>query len=205
MAEPNQGSVTGWIESLRNGDSQAIQRLWERYIDDLIRLARARLRAAPRAVADEEDAVLCAFDSFCRGARRGRYPQLEDRHDLWRLLVVITERKAIDQSQHAQRHKRGGGKQPLTLGPGTADDDAGAADLVPAPQASPEQAAMLAEECEQLLGLLPNQTLREVALMKMEGYTHEEIAARLNSSPRSIARKVDLIRRNWLASARDEP
>ena len=86
------------------------EKLWRRYFEALVRLARDRLRGAPRAMADEEDAALDAFDSFVRGAARGRYPRLDDRDDLWRLLVVITERKAIDQAQHERRQKRGGGK-----------------------------------------------------------------------------------------------
>src|SRR5690349_4606330 len=97
MADGAERSVTRWIGSLKAGDADAAQRLWERYFGALVRLAYARLRGAPRAAADEEDAALSAFDSFCRGAARGRYPRLDDRDDLWRLLVVITERKALDQ------------------------------------------------------------------------------------------------------------
>jgi len=37
-----------------------------------------------------------------------------------------------------------------------------------------------------------------VALLKMEGYTGEEIADRLGCSLRSVARKLELIRRTWL-------
>ena len=102
-------SVTNWIQSLKAGDAEAAQRLWQRYMEELIRLARSRLRSAPRAVADEEDAALCAFDSFCRGAARGRYPRARRSDDLWRLLVVITERKALDQVQRraaAQARRR---------------------------------------------------------------------------------------------------
>ena len=46
-----------------------------------------------RRAADEEDVALSAFDSFCRGAEQGRFPQLDGRDDLWHLLVVITVRK----------------------------------------------------------------------------------------------------------------
>src|SRR5215470_10539747 len=109
MADANGDSVTVWIESLKTGDRDAAQKLWQRYFEALVRLARARLRGAPKAVADEEDAALSAFDCFCRGAARGRYPRLNDRDDLWRLLVILTERKAIDQARHQRRHKRGGG------------------------------------------------------------------------------------------------
>src|SRR5262249_34579127 len=89
-------SVTAWLERLKAGEPTAAENLWARYFASLVRLARARLRGSPRAVADEEDAALSAFDSLCQGAARGHFPRLDDRDDLWRVLVVITERKAID-------------------------------------------------------------------------------------------------------------
>ena len=69
MSDESGRSVTRWLESLKAGDADAAQKLWERYFQALVRLARNRLRAASRAVADEEDAALSAFDSFVRGAR----------------------------------------------------------------------------------------------------------------------------------------
>ena len=72
----NQGSVSLWLGALQAGDLAAAQPLWERYFAQLVRLARARLRATPRAGADadEEDAALSAFDSFCAGAARADSP-----------------------------------------------------------------------------------------------------------------------------------
>ncbi len=110
MDESVQEPVTRWIRMLEEGDALAAEKLWGRYYEGLTRLARLRLRNAPRAVADEEDAALSAFDSFCKGAVEGRYPRLSDRDDLWKLLVVITERKAFDQAARERRQKRGGGK-----------------------------------------------------------------------------------------------
>ena len=53
---------------------------------------------------------MSAFNSFCAGAARGKFPQLADRDDLWRLLVVITARKAMAQANREGRQKRGGGR-----------------------------------------------------------------------------------------------
>ena len=86
------GSITRCVADLKGGDHAAAQVLWERYFDRLVRLARRRLAISRRtgADADEEDAALSAFDSFCAGLAGGRFPRLEDRDDLWGLLVVIT-------------------------------------------------------------------------------------------------------------------
>src|SRR5438876_10303530 len=90
----SEGSVTGWLGQLRSGDPAAAQQLWQRYFQRLVQLARQRLHGSPRRIADEEDVALSAFDSFCRDVQHDRWPQLLDRDNLWRLLVVITARKA---------------------------------------------------------------------------------------------------------------
>ena len=102
------GSVTRWLGQLQEGDSAAARQLWERYFRRLVGLARKRLRGAPRRAADEEDVALSAFDSFCRAAAQRRFPRLDDRHDLWQLLVVITDRKAGALARATRRQKRGG-------------------------------------------------------------------------------------------------
>src|SRR5262245_5593415 len=120
------GSVSNWLARLKAGDQAAAQPLWEGYSQRLVGLARARLPGAPRGAADEEDVALSAFASFCRGAEAGRFPQVADRDDLWRLLVLFTAHKALDRIRHERRHKRGGGAVGNAgaledvVGPGTA-------------------------------------------------------------------------------------
>src|SRR5262249_30677609 len=105
MSSP--GSVSHLIGELKAGEAIAAQKLWERYFGRLAGLARSKLHGLPCRVADEEDIALSAFDSFCRQATLGRFPQLFDRDNLWRLLVVITKRKAYDLAQQERRQKRG--------------------------------------------------------------------------------------------------
>src|SRR5215470_8233302 len=89
-------SVSHWIGRLKAGDTAAAQELWQVYFRRLVGLARVRLQGLPRrAAADEEDVALSAFQSFWEGAVRGRFPQLADRGDLWKLLVTLTARKAL--------------------------------------------------------------------------------------------------------------
>jgi len=35
--------------------------------------------------------ALSAFDSFCRAVDQGRFPRLNDRHDLWQILMLIAD------------------------------------------------------------------------------------------------------------------
>jgi hypothetical protein len=100
------GSVTHWLRLLQAGDHDAARPLWVRYF----RLLLARGRAAPRRVADEEDVALSAFDSFCRRAEQGLFPQLNDRDGLWRVLLALTARTAARLARDESRARRGGGK-----------------------------------------------------------------------------------------------
>ncbi len=194
------GSVTHWLNLLKGGDSAAIQRLWEAYFPRLVGLARKKLHEAPRRAADEEDVALSAFDSFCEGAAQGRFPQLTDRDDLWHVLVTITARKALQLVRHEQRQKRGGGavrgESVFHEGSETADEPSGLEQILGS-EPTPAFAAQVAEEYQQLLARLGDADLCRVAVWKMEGYSNEEIAAKLGCVPRTVERKLGLIRTLW--------
>jgi DNA-directed RNA polymerase specialized sigma24 family protein len=186
------GSVTYWVERLKHGDHHAAKKLWEEYFEQLVRLARDKLHGAPRRVSDEEDVALSAFHSFCQGAERGRFPRLEDREDLWQLLVMITARKAIDVREYEGRQKRGGGL------PRETSSRLPALEEIISKEPTPEFAMLLAEEYQALLNRLEDPALRSIAIWKMEGYSTEQIAGRLNCVPRTVERKLRLIRSYWV-------
>jgi DNA-directed RNA polymerase specialized sigma24 family protein len=206
MSPDNSGSVTHWLGALRGGDLEAAQPLWDRYFARLVRLAQVRLRTKPwpKAVEDEEDAALRAFDSFCRAATQGRFPRLDDRDDLWRLLVVITERKVIDQMRRARRLKRGGGRvrAEVDLAAVGSDDEPAGLNGIAGPEPTPEFAAEFAEECRRLFEALRDKELRRIAVWKLEGHTVDEIAAQLGCARRTVVRRLTLIRTLWTAGDR---
>ncbi|WP_165070630.1 ECF-type sigma factor [Paludisphaera rhizosphaerae] len=188
------GSITRLIGPLKEGDRETTRRLWDVYFDRLARLAQARLRGVARGAADEEDVVVSVFDSFFRRAEEGRFPQLRDRDDLWKMLFVLTVRKAINRVQHEGRQSRGGGR---VRSLSELDDlDAFAP---PALEPSPEIAAQMTEECRILLDRLGDPALRAVAVWKMEGYTNREIAEKLDCVEQTVERKLKSIRRIWAA------
>lgn len=199
MASEEDGSITCWIDQLKAGDPAAAQRLWERFFQRLVRLARVKMPPNLRAASDEEDAALSAFQSFCQRAAKGRFPRLDDRHDLWRVLVTITARKAIDQVERARSLKRGGGRLLNEAAQDGTDPDHQFAglDQIPGPDPTPEFAAMVAEQYQRLLDLLGDKTLRSIAVFKIEGYTNREIAQTLRCSERTVAYKLELIRLRW--------
>lgn len=160
--------------------------------------ARHKLAGIPRRAADEEDVALSAFKSFCHAAEQGRFPQLNDRDDLWQLLIVLSDRKAYDLGQYERRQRRGGGRvmDEAALGGDNSSADSPLAEMV-GREPTPEFTAQVAEECRRLLDLLEDAKLQKVALRKMEGYSVKEIAAEEGCATRTVKRELQLIRRIW--------
>ena len=93
--------------------------------------------------------------------------------------------------------------QPLPLSDGSRSDAPHEAFALEADDPTPAVAAVLNEALEQRLRDLPEPDLRQVALMKLEGYTNHEIAEALKCGERSVERKLNLIRKRWEAAIED--
>lgn len=191
--DPDDEPITVWLAKLKAGDADAARPLWDEYFARLVVLARQRLGTAAGPAVDGEDVALSAFDSFCQGVRAGRFPNLDDRDDLWRLLFTLTTRKALGQIRHATRAKRGGGK----VAPASALGGADVLALVGGREPSPAFAAEVAEECRRLLALLPDEQLRQLAVWKMEGFTNAEIGEKLGRAVPTVERKLARVRHIW--------
>ena len=191
--------ITLWLGRLADGDPSAVQHVWEQYCQRLFLLARRKLGDLPRRAVDEEDMVLSAFNSFCQAAAVGRFPQLQDRHDLWRILVTLTARKAVRQLRREHAVKRGGGavRGESFFAAGDSSGELGGIDQVLGAAPTPELAAAVGEQCARLLDLLDDASLRTVALLKLEGHTNEEIAAKLDRVTTTVERKLARIRKKW--------
>lgn len=186
--------VADWVQSLRAGDEAATRRLWEQYFASLATLAHRKLYSEVRRTYDGEDAALSAFNSFLNGLRNGRFPDLADPRDLWSILLTITIRKIVAKTRHNMRVKRGGpgiagmtaAKSPMTT----------AIDLtqILGREPTPELAAELADEVQSIWSKVTDDSLRSVLLLKLESYTNDEIAGRLECSRRTVQRKLDRIR-----------
>jgi DNA-directed RNA polymerase specialized sigma24 family protein len=201
MGDPLDSSVTQWIDRLRAGDDEATRRLWERYFERLMAVARCRLAAGPRRVADEEDLALSVFATLCEAAAAGRLATVKSREDLWPLLVTITAHKAADQIRRETRVKRGSGR---TRGDSifrrTGGGTPASFDEFLAQEPSPEFVTLLHEELDLVLRDLRDDTLRCIASRRMMGWTSEQIAQELKISLRSVERKLNLIREHWTRS-----
>lgn len=200
MSDAFDQSITFWIHQLKAGDSSAARPLWDHFFQQLVGVARRRLGGTSRRVADEEDVAATAFQSLCVGVAQGRFERLDSRDDLWQVLVALTSRKAVDQIRRQMTHKRGGGQvrgDSIFYNEG---DVPGNFDQFLAQTPTPDLITVMDEECANLLSALPDDTMRRIASLRLEGYSNEEIAQSLLVSPRTVERKLAAIRYCWSES-----
>src|SRR4051794_12622789 len=198
MSLDDDPSVTEFLNDFKRGDTSAFEELWKLYFSRLVAVARRRLQHQRRpGGADEEDIALSALKSFHRRARRGDFPKLDDRDDLWVQLVTLTRQKVVDLKRREGAIKRGGGH--VVRESELAGDAEGAPEFAAliGHEPDPEFAAIMTEECRRLLDRLGDETLRQVALLKMGLFTHQEIADRFGRSLAWVNRKLELIRSIW--------
>lgn len=188
-------SITRLIGQMKDGQADAVERLWAVYFQKLVALARRKLAAAPQMKTDDEDLALSAFKSFWAGVRDDRFPQLTDRTTLWPLLVAITLNKCVDHVRHRTRQKRGGAATAVT-----------GLDALVGREPDPGLAADVADQLSHLLAALDatgDPILRRVAELRLHGHTTTEIADALDCARRTVERKLALIERCWATEAAD--
>jgi DNA-directed RNA polymerase specialized sigma24 family protein len=142
------------------------------------------LPAALQNNAHAEDVAIDAFASLWRGTQKGQFPELAGRDHLWRLLVVITVRKAYRLARTEARER-------------AAHTFGWELDQILDRDPEPGFEVRAAEECQRLMALLGDPRLEAVARGRMDGLTVPEIAAQLGCSPRTVDRKLALIQTLW--------
>lgn len=191
--------ITVWLRMLEDGDSDAARPLWEHFCQKLMQLAAHQLNPKLRRAYDEEDAALSAFHSMCRVISDGRQTDLSNRENLWRLLVVITERKILHRRKYETREKRDVRR---TLGESSlhksnSQDLSSSGQVLPSREPTPEFAAEFADNCGRLLDELNDETLRQIVELRLTNHDNAEIADRLGMTRRTVERKLLLIRARW--------
>ncbi len=180
-------SVTRWINELKKGDAAAADLLWQFLQSRLIALASRQVGFSVSY--DKEDVALDAFATLCEGIREGRY-EIANRNALWSLLGVITINGARKRSRNEKRLRRGGSFTRTKSNDKTLDS-------ITTNELSPEDSYFALEECKRLLSILPNENLKRLAVLKVDGYTNEEVAEIMNCTRRSVQRRLKLIREIW--------
>lgn len=185
------GSITSIFERLRAGDMDSAKQLWDRFFPRLHGLAR-KVLAGRELPASAEDAVQTAFFNFFRRVQQGECDDISGRDELWKLLSMMTAQIASKQQRAEHAKKRGAGRTVLEADLGDRLDLVAHLDQLLGPIAPPECDLI----CEELLNQLDDD-VREVALLRLAGYTNLEIKVLAGYPLRSIERRVQLIRAVW--------
>ncbi len=191
MQDVTVGSITRVLGQIRAGDMNSASVLWQRYFPRLRGLAN-RVLAGRQLPMAAEDAVQLAFFSFLRTVERGDFREGADRHDLWRLLSLMTVRMARRQQLRERAGKRGGDRVRVESELQATDEEEWGLDDLPGPSAEPDCDLHVRDLLEMLA---PD--LQEVALLRLSGYRNDEIKQLLHCSLRSIERRTQLIRAIW--------
>ena len=186
--------ITVWLDRLKDEtDADAVEKIWHSYYGHLINYARKKLGNVPRREFDEEDIVTDVLNKFFNDVRRDQFPKLEDRNDLWRILLVLTLRKVLQNIRANNAIKRGGGQVRGDSVFIAASDDAGF-DKFSSPHDFAEELTL---EMRDQLDALGEETLKQVGVMKLQGFTNHEVAEKLKVSERTVERKLERIRAIW--------
>ncbi len=190
-------SVSRLLAQLSAGEEQSVTPLWERFYEQLVRFADKTLGDVPRSLRDEDDIATSVFFSIVRAGRAGRLDDLQDRSDFINLLAAMTRQKVVDYIRYQTARKRGGGEV-RTTSLSVADD--GLLDLLADEIAAPEIMASIRDSLEHIFSMLEKRghpECREMATLKMQGYTNEEIAEMMECAPVTVKRKLELITNAW--------
>ena len=168
------GSITGWLDSVRNGSDDAAKNIWDRWF---LRLCD---RVAPHSgqlrIHDNEDIASDAFADFFQALKEGKFSALKNRAEIWKLLATIAVRKSAATYRFEKAQRRGGGKRVYSF------EDLKRTSLNPIASRKSINSNLV----EELIQSIDNPTLVRVVRLKIEGLENSEIAIELGCSIRTV-------------------
>ena len=198
FSQSSASSVTEWLHGLKAGSVEASGKIWLRYVEQLVRVAEQRLKNLPRRSLDGDDIAQEAFTGFFRGVRENSFLKLDDRCDLWQLLITLADRRATDALRRELAERRGEGQ---VRGDSVVSQDGDCSavseagfDNIAGPPVTPDSADALILVIQRSFPELSDTELQEIALDRVSGYSTEEIAGRRGVALRTVERKLAIIR-----------
>ncbi|QEG21705.1 RNA polymerase sigma factor [Mariniblastus fucicola] len=172
---------TSLMDKARSGDSEAAQKLVQLYEPEIRRAARMRLTDSKlRRIVDSIDICQSVFGKFFETAQSPKGIDLKKPEQLLGLLVTMTRNRVVDEHRHqtAQKRNAGDGVVEAAANLLVSDD--------PGPKTEIEMKDMLAKvrsrfTAEEL----------EIADLRGEGLTWDEVAKRLQVSADSCRKRLE--------------
>lgn len=173
------------ITGLENDQSKAQNAVFDEYHQKLIAMVRSNVNGRLSRRLDASDVVQSALRTFFLHAREQKF-QIEQRSELWSLLVTITLNKLRNQARFHNADKRSpdreeqNGHIPTSLLGRTPD---------------PRDAALINDEVESIVSQL-RPFHQEIAERILAGQPSAEIATATNRSLRTVRRVENILKEN---------
>jgi DNA-directed RNA polymerase specialized sigma24 family protein len=195
----DQGSVTGWISLIREGDQDVLDAFSKRYFSKIRDLAKSKLSNP-----DSEEVANDVLVALTQSIAGGKYPNLCDRNSLWFLILKITQNRVIAFTRREKAKKRIPAEsmepnhcEDLVRVESLTDYEAELDNVIASN--STEAAWIEISDCwEELLRCLPDDVCRQIAQLKLQSYSNREIALMMGFTPSKVDRKVRLIQEQWM-------
>ena len=181
--------ISEWVRRLADGDSKAQRSIWQAYERRLKNCAKQHIKGSIGTTADEDDVAGMVMASLFRRMDDGRINPPEDRQQFWALLRKMTKTKSADLLRRENAIKRGAG---VVAGGSQVGS-------VPGSDFEPDLLMEQAERFVSMINSLGSANLKQVALLRMKNYTTDEIANKMSCSPRTVERRLALIRQRLIA------
>ncbi len=176
---------------MRQGDTNAISQLVSRYFGKISAFAESKLRRGVHITDDGEDIAITVLQTITECTAQGRYPDLQDRNDLWLLMIVIAQHAVIDRQRSVMN------RTPMHSMTDILESYNLKLDAFLGKEDSESKAMEIFECWEKLLKSLPDEASREIAKLKLQGHSNRKIGDILRSSYRTVDRKVNNIAKQW--------
>lgn len=174
--------LTVLLNQARDGDADALDRVFEALYDELAVMARSRLRRGERVTLADTGALV--HESWMRLRQSGRL-SFEDRGHFLAHAAQVMRSVIVDIARRSQAQRRGGDQAIVTL-------DTAVADGVAAPGSEPDVMEVSAALDE--LARLDARLARVVEMRWFGGVSEVDIAEALGVSERTVRRDWDKAR-----------
>lgn len=186
------------------GDPSAHDELWNTFYPKLKAAVRRKVESMPRLANDASDLTSEALQSFFRRAFVDQEFDLNCPNSVWRLLKLMAARHVNDVYKGLLASKRGGGLAHVSLNDSNSGDENDsdwhselAAKVPDTKQLAPEEEMEWSDLLDRLLGLIKDETARQILLLRLEHHSNSEIADMLQISIRTVQRQLKGIAGIW--------
>ena len=163
-------------------NEDSLNRIFSEYLPKVVRLAEYNIAPGMKHRIEADDIGATVFRTVFRRISEGKF-RFEDEESFWKQLVVITLNRLANKVRDGNAQKRGGGKTKLSI-----------EDLIAiASDPDPSHAAALSEVISIIADQL-DETGRRILELRMAEYTYVEISEELGVTPKTVQRRMDIIR-----------